>query len=324
MIWLRLLMAIAALSAPLVACSGTPTFPPVDRDRYRECAQGAASPTDGGMDGSTAGATACPAGQVCLQGRCYETCTSDAQCGPGESCGSGGACTPTGGPRPDTGPAPDTGVDRCRGVSCGGGQVCSPRTGDCVECIDSTMCGGLRQICDRARGRCVAFDPAQCAPCNSDLDCIAAGDAGAGFSGRCGERVVRGSTERVCAVECGSGGACPNGLDCDTDLNLCFPMLYDCTNWYAAATDRVCAADADCAPIGATGADLLVLGSCGGLPPAGDAGGADASADGGDGAVGDAGGGATGICRFGCGMDIDCPGGETCQPPTGMGFCVAP
>ncbi len=218
--------------------NGVPTFPDLT-DAGVECGEDRACPNES---------------DVCLEGRCYRPCTS--VCGPLEVC-MGGVCRrgtpldagPSDGGRPDA-------YDRCRDLDCP--SAC--RAGVCVQCVESSQCGGGTPICDVARGRCVAYAPSACAACNTDLDC----QAGDTVYGSC---VSRGAAagepeERVCLATCGEGdGRCDDGFRCDG--RYCVPAAdVSCTQLRALLEARACDADVDCAPIGATPETGLVPGSC--------------------------------------------------------------
>ncbi len=244
----------------LTACSGNPEVPPTpDPDRARECY---GPGIDAGLRGD-GGALGCLAGQICLQGRCYESCASDDDCGPEEQCGASGACVR--GTRQDAG-ARDAGpTGPCDGVECTDPQVCHPVSGTCVDCNEATAgsgvgepghCSSLSPICDIANGTCVPVGPRECAPCNSSEECVADGV----FNGSCVPRETHGVREHDCLALC-PDGACPNGLTCtavtdlasSTEVMVCVPPIdMPCTNWLAGAGSSSCLADADCAAAGAT------------------------------------------------------------------------
>lgn len=277
---LSLLVLALAAGSPLAACdSGPPTFPPLDIDAGIECSEDIACADEG---------------DVCLDGRCYQPCSATSGCGPMEVCGAGGVCMrgmpPDSGP-PDAGP-PDTGPDApppdpCDGVMC---EAPTPicRAGVCIQCDDSSMCGGGSPICDVGRGQCTSYAPALCAPCNTNFDCEAMG--GMSF----GECVGRGGAdqpqERVCLPTCTDTSMCATGYRCDG--THCIPAGGgSCTQQLAALAMRACTTEADCAPVGATAATGLVTGSCTAM-----------------------------LCRIPCGSATDCPAGlTTCD---GDFFCA--
>lgn len=266
----------ALLSAPwaIAGCENTvPSFPGVG-DAGVECS--AEQP--------------CDDDDVCLGGRCYRPCT--ATCGPSEVC-TAGVCTR--GTPPDAGPV-DAGPgsldaysppDPCDSVTCEGATPAC-RAGVCVECDDATDCGGGTPICDIARGRCVAFAPALCAPCNTSLDCR---DGDTVF----GDCTLRGgageASENVCLLACVEGVDCPAGYRCDD--RRCVPGSgASCTQMIAGLVGRVCDDDAACAPLGATPDTGLFVGSC-----------------------------QDRTCLIPCGTGADCPASKTnCDVAIG-GFC---
>lgn len=275
------MLVCSSLAGGAIGCApAVPSFPPLPVDAGIECDD--ASP--------------CPTGQTCLQGSCYAACDATHACGPRESCSSG-VCVlrvgDAGPPRdasldaPQDAPPPDA-FDPCVAAMCTSPTpIC--REGLCVECEVSTDCGGAFPICDVGRGRCVAFDPEYCAPCNSDLDCRTSGGMPLG---RCIERVDPEPIERVCLPTCTATIACPNGFGCDEARGLCLPTTESCTGYFSGVRSRTCAADTDCPQIGATFDTGLVTGSC---------------ADDGAGSV----------CHYACGLPVDCPASFSC---TG-GFC---
>jgi len=235
-----------------------PTFPEPERDAGIECTEGAAA-----MDGSsTVAPAACPSGQTCLQGRCYERCADDADCARSESCSSG-VCVSRTMPTPDAGT--DAG-DPCAALMCEAPTpVCDPIGGGCVACLDSSTCGGATPICDVAHRTCVAFNAGECRPCTNDFDCVAVDMTDFG------DCLDRGDEhERVCVVPCADDAACNPGFGCDTTSH-CTPRVGSCTGWLAAFSGQACAADAECVPVGVTPAP----GQCGSamtcLQPCGDA-----------------------------------------------------
>lgn len=222
---------------------------------------------DAGVRSDGGGAGGCEAGEICLQGRCYPRCDTDADCGPSETCSSSGACTR--GVRQDGG-RPDGGTPGpCDGVECTAPQVCHPPSGTCGDCSEETIsappgapgrCPASGPICDIANARCLPFAPAQCAACNFDTDCVSTDGS---FTGTCVLRETLGIREQACFGPCDAGGACPSGLECrtvrnlttDADVMVCLPPIdMPCTNWLAGVRDQSCLADSDCAPPGATAA----------------------------------------------------------------------
>ena len=297
--------------------------PRPDPDKAIECRPEAPSSEDAGpIEDGGARPAACAAGQICLQGRCYASCTDDSDCGPREECGASGACVRGSGPMLDAGP-PDSGPPSpCDGVECAAPSVCHPLAGVCVECSIETVaaapgepgfCAGLRPICDVANGACVEFAPRHCAPCRVDAEC----DDGTGaFVGRCTDRTVMGEiSERVCLLECDPGApACPPGLVCDAGSMRCIPPAgASCTTWLRGNARTSCLLDTDCAPIGADRS--LFTGACIGedFPMA-----PDGSMD------ADAGPPTPGACFQPCGVSDECPnvaGGQMCSGEGAMLFC---
>ncbi len=284
-----LVLASLALGA-LAACdSGPPTFPPLDIDAGIECSEDLACEDEG---------------DVCLDGRCYQPCSATSGCGPMEVCGAGGVCMrgipPDAGPV-DAGPGdagppdapPDAPLpDPCEAVRCEGATpIC--RAGVCIQCNDSTMCGGGSPICDVGRGACTSYAPALCAPCNTNFDCQATG--GMSFGDCVGRGGPGGSPdepqERVCLATCTDSSMCAAGYRCDG--SHCIPAGGgSCTQQLAGLAMRACMSEADCAPVGATAATGLVTGSCTEM-----------------------------MCRIPCGAATDCP---TDLPTCDSTFFCAP
>ena len=290
---------VAGFLAVVVTACGedAPSFPPVERDSGIQCSTGtsggdvdAGPPVDGGGMDAGGGATPreeipCPAGQVCLQGRCYAECTEDAQCSVGEMC-SAGVCVARTRPRPDAGPEIDAGPeDPCEVIECEGATpVCHPVSGTCVSCSTTSECVP-GNVCDVSRGTCRGFAPRPCSPCDTDVQCE---DPGTGTSvGTC--TMLEDDYERVCVPTCAEGETCPTGLTCED--GRCLPRVGTCSGFVAAVERRACNADEDCVPFGSVAAD----GQCEG-------GGTD---------------GGTGVCLQPCGLATDCPAGMTCT----AGFC---
>lgn len=242
-----------------------------------------AGPGGGEMDAGrpTGGRLGCSAGQLCLQGRCYDACTRDDQCGDREMCGAEGVCVSRTRPRPDAGPPPmrDAGppADPCAALMCMvPTPACHPDTSTCVGCISGAQCGGALNICNLGRGICEEFRGGTCAPCNNMFDC---------GTDRCVDLAE--PSERVCLPVCPvDGSECPQGLLCNDATGNCEPKLGSCGSFEAAVRHLACASDPDCVPLGATPAP----GQC--VP--------------GDGTAG------TG-CRHPCGTSDQCPPGFICS-----------
>lgn len=223
---------------------------------------------DGGAGFDAGRRIGCDPGQVCLRGRCYDGCTSDATCLGGEMC-TGGVCVERTTPRFDAG-MPDTGpINRCTGVMCMGAQVCHPATGTCVECTDATQCSAAVPICELAAGTCRAFSAGLCAPCNNTPDCRGLPETGS--DGEC-RTLETPALERVCVVSCPDGVTCPAGMRCADAV--CVPIVGSCTNWRAAATARACTTDTECEALGT----IPSTGVCMGM-----------------------------VCQSPCGVSMDCP-----------------
>lgn len=288
--------------------------PAPDPDRARECYGTGidAGSRDGGVPG-------CLADQICLQGRCYDSCHDASDCGPREECGPSGACiraTHDAGPLPDAGPG-----GLCDDVECTAPQVCHPLSGTCVDCNEDTQgagsgdpghCSVAAPICDIANGSCVPFAPRECAPCNSGDACTATDGS---FTGTCVLRETLGVRERVCLLPCTADAPCPSGLECagvadlasGMDTMVCVPPIeMPCTNWLAGqGSGRSCSADGDCAPLG--GGRAVYTDACEGEAPAPDGGTPTA-----------------GHCLLPCGASDDCPDPTTQQCTAGAGttlFC---
>lgn len=227
--------------------------PRPDPDEAREC-------YPPGVDAGSrdAGIAGCRPGELCLEGRCYASCTEDSECGPRERCAPSGACirsTEGDAGMRDAGPA-----DICDGVVCAGTEVCHPLSGTCVQCNEETAgaaagmpghCSGVAPICDIANGACVMAGQAQCSPCISDAECAVPG----GFMGLCITREVQGIRERVCMASPAADMSCPSGLSFDAGAGVCVPPIgMPCTNWMRGKNRHMCLADTDCAPLGATSA----------------------------------------------------------------------
>jgi len=273
----RLAFVLSFALGALPACSDpAPTFPVSAPDSGLQCsAEGTPpAPVDaavvdaGAPDASEAGAAdasqaperdasaplpGCPAGQVCLDHRCYEGCRTDSDCATAEQCDPGGACVPRTRPRVDAG-APDTGPpDPCEGVSCEGATpVCNPLLGICQPCglslaAADTACDPRTKVCEVARGQCSDFDSATltatCGPCNTSSDCAG--------GGTCLTREAPAAVERVCVPSCDVTTPCPQGLSCDPS-GVCLPPIGSCFEYRAAADGRGCDATEKCAPIGAS------------------------------------------------------------------------
>lgn len=328
-------LAIACLLG--AGCGETPVAPdPPDPDDRRECVAGGGAPSDdaGDMDGG-AGTTeplGCPAGEICVQGRCYASCTEDSDCGPREVCGSNGACQRGDGPEPDGGPPPmDAGPsDPCDTVTCDPGLVCHPLSHECVDCTEDfvTMIGadgncgiGVTPVCDIANGTCHAITPAPCAPCNFAEQCATMDMT---FIGMCVVRDVMDWREQVCLQVCDGVTPCPAGLACSAG-GFCEPPLgLSCTTWRRARDRAMCLADDDCNIASTRGRSIFFTQTCEGemVPAPSDGGIVDPDAgppDAGPPPV-------PGRCVQPCGTTADCfdaAGGQTCSD-TGMGltFCV--
>lgn len=270
-------------------------------------------------------ALACPTGSVCVEGRCYDECTVDSDCGPREECGRDGVCVRSGGPQPDGAVRTDAGPEMpCDGVTCDAPEVCHPLSGQCVACTEERI-GAMEGLpgvcasgttCDIANGTCGAPSASQCAACNSDTEC----DDGT-FMGACVTRDVLGWREQVCMQICTAGETCPGGTACDG--THCVPVSgVSCTTWNRAVTRSACFGDADCNIAGTSGAGIFFVDTCNGYTPPviPDAGMDDAS-------IPDAGMGTAGRCLLPCGSVDDCfdmAGGQTCTNTGRFTFCVDP
>jgi hypothetical protein len=281
----RLSLAIAALATSVVAsvagCTqGLPQFPGTERDAGHECGE-----ADGALGG-------CTGDEICLQGFCYPRCSAERPCGPLEICSASGVCVSgrrDGGPPGDAGPPDPCEVTTCPAEA----PVC--RRGICMACDSRDECpGAAMPLCDLGRGICAALSVAVCGPCNSDLDCVDL----ALPAMRCITRSGGAPTEQVCLQSCDETTPCPTGFVCDRDHAVCAPALNSsCTGMRAALGARPCAADADCAPVGATFRDGLFTGSC--FDPAA---------------------GTALTCHHPCGLPAHCPAGTTCD--VARGFCL--
>lgn len=259
----------------LAACApSVPIFPRFERDTGLECGE-----EDSGLG-------ECPGTQICLQNRCYARCSASSPCGPRETCSAAGVCVAgaSDGGMPDA-PPPDA----CTAAMC---MAPTPfcRAGICIACNETGGCGGPTPICDLGRGVCVSFAPEVCAPCNNDMDC-----GGAGVPMRCVARDR--PTERTCMPTCSMSSECPQGFSCEVAMGFCRPILGSCTGLRAALERRVCAGDADCAPVGADTSTGLFEESCfDDRPPS------------------------STTCHHPCGQDRDCPTGQMCDGR----FCTEP
>ncbi|MEM9193243.1 MAG: hypothetical protein AAGF12_28975 [Myxococcota bacterium] len=188
-------------------------------------------------DGNPTGTRTCADGQLCLQGRCFSPCDSDADCGRRESC-QDGVCVPSGGVRDAS--VVDREVDPCFGADTrcvAPTPACDPVTGECVACLGPEDCAtdpDGNTVCDIAYRRCVAPAESQCAACNETADCSADESL-----------VCVGPTstlnERVCV---------PMGTACEPPFMLvegvCLPRL-GCTGLRNGISNGfVCVVDADC------------------------------------------------------------------------------
>lgn len=232
-------IVVFALTFLFLACgSDAPEYPAPPRDAGLEC----------GPLGDGGEAVVCSGDRVCVQGRCYEPCSSNAECAGSEVCNDDGVCVQ--GRRPDAG-MPDAGL--CPGGCSGDTPVCHP-AGVCTACVEGAgECGAAAPICDLAYGVCSAFVEGRiCAPCNSSADC----DGGR----TCTER----GGERVCLSPCAEG-MCPRGFACGAD-DLCVPGFGTCTGVRNGVTAWPCAVDADCEPLGASPPPGVCQGASEGVP----------------------------------------------------------
>jgi len=291
-------------------------------------APGEAGVGEGGMSADGGVVRGCGSGEICIEGRCHEQCTSDAQCGPREQCGADGACVRRAGPEPDSGMMRmDAGPGAlCDTVRCADPQVCHTLSGECVECNQESLagapgspgrCSGLRPICDIANGRCVEAGPAQCAPCNVDAECDP-GDMS--FLGRCVLRDIMDWREQACMRSCDSETPCPAGLVCNVDV--CEPPAgSSCTTWQAATSRRACVSDSECNIADSGGSSSFFTQTCEGEVLPTDPDGGD-----GDGGLGDGGPPTPGSCVQPCAVTEDCfeaASGQMCSDTgTGLTFCV--
>jgi hypothetical protein len=246
-------LALACVCAAL-GCGGDPVIAPrIDPDLQRECAPD---------DDDAGDLPGCGAGEVCLEGRCYEQCSEDSECGPSEACSSSGACVASDEVR-DAGP-----IDPCASVACTAPQVCHPHSGTCTDCSERSIeaaagspgaCPDTAPICDIAVGRCVAAPtPSHCTPCNADSECV---DPTLVFTGTCQRLGVMGIPEQVCLMSCTD--TCPMGLTCTN--GFCVPPLdVPCTNWRNAVVRASCLADDMCAALDGA----IYPGACEGEDPA--------------------------------------------------------
>lgn len=218
----------------------------------------------------------------------------------------------------------------CDGVMCDAPLVCHPLSALCVECNEEAVaavpgspgrCSAAAAICDIANGLCARFGPAQCTPCNVDVEC----DPGDGsFVGRCVAREVMGWREQTCLLICdGSTTPCPVGLTCSVDGVCVPPAGASCTTWRAATGRLACLSDAECNIAGSAGSSVFFTQTCEGEvgpmePDGGD----------GDGGPGDAGEGTPGTCVQPCAASADCfdpDSGQMCTDTGGgLTFCVVP
>ncbi len=148
---------------------------------------------------------------------CVE-CQSDAQCGRSEVCNaSAGLCTSrclTPGGCPQAGSYCD--VDRELCVACledahcdePDAPQCDTRTGQCVQCVNDTPCGGEAPACETQSHRCVA--------------CTAT-------SGTCTSPGALACSEQNTCVECASNADCTTreNARCDLSQNRCAPCAGD-------------------------------------------------------------------------------------------------
>lgn len=289
---MRLSLVFLLAAAPAGCGDDLPSFSKVEPDASIECTSPAVGGVDGGRDldgGSVGGAAAegeevpCPAGQVCLNHRCFDACTNDLGCSQAEQCDEG-VCVPRTRPRPDGGMRDAGPTDPCEGVHCESPMpACHPQNGACVACLDISQCM-VGDVCDVSRGVCRPFAPRPCSPCDTDAQCI---DRAGGVVGSC--VTLEAAFERVCVPSCAEDETCPTGLACQD--GRCLPRVGTCTGFVAAIERRSCSADDDCVPFGSTAAE----GQCDVPTPDGGA----------------------GTCLQPCGLATDCPADTTCMD----GFC---
>ncbi len=221
------------------------------------------------------------------------TCSTTADCDPGEVCDFG-QCE-----------IPPCGSD----ADCAVGLVCSATSGDCVvppcgsdaDCLGFETCVG--GVCE------VESDCPTCAPCNTVDDCGTAGWICAGTGGGAG----------VCTRTCSDSGDCPGNSDCydvgeilvclndDADTRGACPADYVCVDDSApdpcetvtCPTGQVCD-DGTCFTVG--GADGCVV--CDACEVTADCGGGDADCYSFD--------GVSSVCALTCASTADCPANTAC------------
>ncbi len=148
----------------------------------------------------------------------------------------------------DDDPDPGCGI----GLGCPQAQVCDPKTGTCVGCIDGSDCA-TGQVC--TAGECIAT--ARCTDSDSCVDTtvcdVASGicvgcleDADCGEDGEC--------IEQQCRFACQSDAACADqGMVCEVTLGACVQCLtdVDCDADFHCTENHQCTPDR--CPIGTSG-----------------------------------------------------------------------
>ena len=98
------------------------------------------------------------------------------------------------------------------------GLVCT--TSCTAECPTGWDCKGVQNGAGDPTYICINLSARLCNPCASDEDCSPAGSSGQNLC------LPQGSDGSFCGLDCGSGGACPEGYECDDSLTVpqCRPV----------------------------------------------------------------------------------------------------
>ncbi|HJN74369.1 MAG TPA: hypothetical protein QGF58_10600 [Myxococcota bacterium] len=135
-------------------------------------------------------ATACPFGEVCVEGVCESVaCATSVDCGMEQHC-EGRTC-----------------VEGCAEDSdCWPGDVCDLASKTCIArgCRDTQLDCGYREFCNEANGECYETTGYYCRPCEDDSNCGSEDNICLNF----------GSGRQYCGVYCEDDQECPSGFGC--------------------------------------------------------------------------------------------------------------